>query len=110
MFDETSDNKNKEFVMKTKIFLVSLFIVLNISLSARVVPLPEVVRPTSLSVDDTQLYICEHEKISIYSIKDFKLIKKYGEKGEGPQEFKSATHVNELIFACNFFYSYIVGV
>ena len=80
--------------MKKKFFLVSLFIVLNISLSARVVPLPEVVRPTSLSVDDTQLYICEHEKISIYSLKDFKLIKKFGEKGEGPQEFKSAAHVN----------------
>ena len=86
--------EKKELVMKMKIFLVILFFVLSIDISARVVPLPEVIRPHDISVDNNQLYICEHEEISIYSLKDFKLIKKFGKKGEGPQEFKSAVHVN----------------
>ncbi len=86
--------ENKELVMKIKILQVILFLVLSIGISARVVPLPEVMRPHDISVDSDQLYICEHEEISIYSLKDFKRVKKFGKKGEGPQEFKSVVHVN----------------
>lgn len=80
--------------MKKKFSLLILFLVLSTVISARVVPLPEVIRPHYISVDSDQLYICEHEKVSIYSLKDFNRIKKFGKKGEGPQEFKSAVHVN----------------
>ena len=43
--------------MKMKIFPVILFFVLSVDISARVVPLPEVIRPHDISVDNNQLYI-----------------------------------------------------
>jgi hypothetical protein len=54
----------------------------------KTIPLPEVLKPELIRVDDTQLYITEGASIYIYSLKDFKLIKKFGKEGEGPQEFK----------------------
>lgn len=55
---------------------------------ARVVPLPALKKPTALAVDDTQLYVIEEIKVSIYALKDFALKKEFGQAGEGPREFK----------------------
>jgi hypothetical protein len=52
-----------------------------------VVPLPDVLRPQWIDVDDNNLYVTEGINVYIYSLKDFKLKKKFGKKGEGPQEF-----------------------
>lgn len=52
------------------------------------VPLPEIVNPTGVFCDANQLYITEEAVVHIYSLKDYKLIKKFGRKGEGPAEFK----------------------
>jgi len=57
-------------------------------LSAAVVPLPELLKPVNLYVDDTQFYITEGTSIFIYSQKNHRLIKKFGKEGEGPEEFK----------------------
>lgn len=81
-------------MMKTVIWLIALFYGVMGGLYAGVVPLPDIVRPHYMAVDATQFYICEHEEISIYSLKDFKRIKKFGKKGEGPQEFMSSATVN----------------
>lgn len=48
---------------------------------------PDLLKPTSIVIDEDRLYITEDITIFIYSMKDFKLIKKFGKKGEGPQEF-----------------------
>jgi hypothetical protein len=50
----------------------------------------EVRNPRFLDIDDRQLYIVENASIYIYSLKDFKLKKKIGEAGTGPQEFQAA--------------------
>lgn len=47
----------------------------------------ELSRPIFVAADDTQLYISEDTSVYIYSLKDFKLIKKFGKAGEGPSEF-----------------------
>lgn len=54
----------------------------------KTIPLPQVMKPELIRVDDTQLYITEGASIYIYSLKDFKLIKKFGNAGEGPREFR----------------------
>ena len=46
-----------------------------------------VMNPGGLQVDDSQLYVSEAAAIYIYSLKDFKFIKKFGKQGEGPGEF-----------------------
>lgn len=52
------------------------------------VPLPDVLKPLLIEVGGDDLVIAEGAEISIYSLKDFTLIKKFGKAGEGPAEFK----------------------
>jgi hypothetical protein len=55
----------------------------------RLATLPEIMKPVSISVDNNQLYVVEKSTIYLYSTKDFKLVKQFGRKGEGPGEFKN---------------------
>ncbi|UCH92993.1 MAG: hypothetical protein JSV88_22250 [Candidatus Aminicenantes bacterium] len=55
----------------------------------RLATLPEIMKPASISVENNQLYIVEKSTIYLYSTKDFKLVKQFGRKGEGPGEFKN---------------------
>ncbi len=57
------------------------------------VPLPEVLKPEDLTVDDSQLYVIEGTTIHIYSTKDFKLKKTFGRHGEGPGEFNGFARI-----------------
>jgi hypothetical protein len=52
------------------------------------------VMPDTIQIDSSQLYITEGWSVYIYSLKDFKLIKKFGRKGEGPKEFKGKPQLN----------------
>ena len=79
--------------MKKQAFI---FLLLSLSFTlfasgAKVVPLPEILNAEQVAVDDNQVYFTEGTTIYIYSLKDFKLIKKFGKKGEGPREFMLAT-------------------
>jgi len=70
----------------------NLFIILLIFpmvvFSSKVVPLPDLIKPDSIMIENDQIYITGQEKIFVYSKKDFTLKKKFGKKGEGPGEFK----------------------
>ena len=59
----------------------------------KVTTLRELRKPRDLAVDDTQLYVTERATIFIYSLNDFKLVKKFGTEGQGPQEFQTLPHV-----------------
>jgi hypothetical protein len=50
--------------------------------------LPDLLKPQKIYVDSDRFYVVENLSIFIYSLSDFKLIKKFGKKGEGPREFK----------------------
>lgn len=56
--------------------------------AGKVIPLAQLEKPNSITVDKDHAYITDQETISIYSLKDFKLKKTFGKKGEGPGEFK----------------------
>jgi hypothetical protein len=51
-------------------------------------------RPVGLEMDKNQLYILENSAVSIYSLKDFRLINKFGQSGQGPGEFATLPHVH----------------
>lgn len=56
--------------------------------AGKVVPLPQLGKPNSITVDKNHVYITDQGTIAIYSLKDFKLKKTFGKKGEEPGEFK----------------------
>ena len=67
------------------LYTVVLLILFTGSLSAvKVIPLGEVNRPISIHADDACIYIVEFPGVYIYSSENFKLVKKFGKRGEGP--------------------------
>lgn len=46
------------------------------------------VNPQHLQADDSHLYVSSGTTVYIYSLKDFKLIKQFGNEGSGPGEFQ----------------------
>jgi hypothetical protein len=73
--------------------VVIIPVLVNGALTTKVVPLADILNPELIRVDENQMYITEGANIYIYSLKDFRLIKKFGKKGEGPREFLTGTGV-----------------
>lgn len=74
--------------MKIFNLLLILLLFTVILFPSKVIPLPDVFNPDSILVADNEIYITAFPDIYIYSHKDFKLKKKFGKRGEGPQEFR----------------------
>ncbi|MGD2090062.1 MAG: hypothetical protein PVH61_28050 [Candidatus Aminicenantes bacterium] len=68
--------------------ILFLFFLSGFHLGAEVVPLPGLINPDSITVDNQHIYITDRETIYVFSVVDFKLKKKFGKEGEGPKEFK----------------------
>jgi hypothetical protein len=62
-----------------------------------VVELPGPLRPLTIDLDKTHVYVTEDVTVYIYSLKDFRLVKRFGRQGEGPEEFKVFPGVPVLI-------------
>lgn len=73
--------------MKKVSFLMIIFVLSGALMAEKVATLTDVLKPTFLAIDDTQVYIADQSSVRIYSFKDFKFKKKFGKQGEGPQEF-----------------------
>lgn len=55
---------------------------------------PDMVKPIELRIDSGYIYITDQYSVFVYDLKTFKLVKKLGSRGEGPQEFKSFPKIN----------------
>ncbi len=84
--------------MKKAFILITVFIfIFSITLNGEVIAsFPDLLNPTGLVIEDDNIYITQDISIYIYSMKDFKLIKKFGKKGEGPQEFNRFAAITPL--------------
>lgn len=58
--------------------------------------LDEVFQPDAFLLTKNHIYIGEKHRVYIYSLRDLKLIKKFGNPGEGPGEFKLGHGINNL--------------
>ncbi len=60
-------------------------------MATKKITIPGLTTPKQILVDSAEdrLYVSDGYSINIYSLKDFKLIKKFGESGEGPGKFES---------------------
>jgi hypothetical protein len=73
--------------MRKMALIILTLAVSGILFGGDLVPLPELQKPENIIVDQNQILITEFPNVYIYSLKDFKLIKKFGKAGEGPREF-----------------------
>lgn len=80
-------------IKKTVVLIVVLMVSVIAAAETSVIPLPDVNKPEEVMLDKDQLYIREGASIYIYSRPDFKLVKKFGKKGEGPGEIKSSPQI-----------------
>jgi hypothetical protein len=79
----------------TLLFLITLLAGwFTFSYAEKAAEFPGYALPAQIAVDDQHIYIVEESSISVHSLKDFKLKKRFGRKGEGPQEFKSKPAIN----------------
>jgi len=76
--------------MKQAFVGVVLILFASTLLAAKTVSLPDILKPDSIVVDADNIYVVEGIQVSVYSAADFKLKKKFGREGEGPQEFKKS--------------------
>ena len=72
-------------IKKSGFFVLSIFLA-SLAFSAKVGTLKEVMKPDNITVQGDELYVVEGATIYIYSLKDLKLTRKFGKKGEGPGE------------------------
>ena len=72
-----------------KRWLIGISLILTVYLSAgKIIPLPELMKPKLISIEGDQIFIMEMVKTHIYSKKEFKHLKTFGKRGEGPGELK----------------------
>ncbi|UCH94513.1 MAG: hypothetical protein JSV88_30185 [Candidatus Aminicenantes bacterium] len=77
------------FIMKKIMFMVILSLLMTSLVSAaHPRTLKEVLVPEMIQVSGDELYVLEGATIYVYSIKDLTLLRKFGQKGEGPGELK----------------------
>ena len=73
--------------MKYIIILIIILLFLSPAFAGQLKELPEIFNPSSISINDQYIYIVQDVNVFVYSLKDFKLVTKFGKAGEGPQEF-----------------------
>lgn len=82
--------------MKKNGLIVFFLFFLSLIITAEVVTLPDVMRPHDIRVTQEKIYIADGYNILIYSAVDYKLLTKFGKKGEGPGEFKFRPSIRVL--------------
>ncbi len=75
--------------MKKIMLLVFLILLTGFVFSAKIGTLPGVLKPDSIYIYGDEFYVMEGPVISIFSLKDLSLIKKFGKSGEGPGEIQA---------------------
>ncbi len=82
---------------KALIIIFVLCFIMGNSLTAKIVyTFDNILQPSSMVIDGNNLYVVENVNVYIFSMKDFKLIKKFGKQGEGPKEFNRFVSIYPL--------------
>ena len=76
-----------------------MFIGLNFNIlnSEKLYEFSDIYKPQQIAVDNNYLYVSEGYGVNLYSLKNFKLIRKIGKKGSGPGEFLRAARRLDVV-------------
>jgi len=77
----------KKIILVLLVIIGMLFVSTGLALGKVIATLNEVLKPEFIIADNNQLYVVDGTTIYVYSLKDYKLVKKFGKRGEGPKEF-----------------------
>jgi hypothetical protein len=83
---------------KESVILTIILLSIVLTAESKALPVLEVVKPDGLYIDKTNMFITEDTSIYVYSLKDFKLVKKFGKKGQGPKEFTINPQLLDRLF------------
>ncbi|MCK4760858.1 MAG: hypothetical protein KAW12_01570 [Candidatus Aminicenantes bacterium] len=67
-------------------FIVTLIFFSSSLFPEKLAVLPELNRPSMMDVSGSELYILDDFQVKVYSLKDYRLLRKFGKKGQGPGE------------------------
>ncbi len=79
--------------MTKKILILLLVLSSAMIWGQKVVPLPQIAKPETLSLYKNQIFITENVKVHIFSTLDYRHLMQFGKRGEGPGEFKIQDNV-----------------
>lgn len=71
-----------------RVIIIIIIMIAKQLLPIEPIPLENLSRPSMFLVKHERIYVLEVATVYIYSLKNLKLIKKFGKAGEGPGEFK----------------------
>ena len=93
--------------MKKLSILILFLALIQVGFGKNVASLPDVMNAEYFVVDGDKFFISEGVHIYIYNLSDYKLLRKIGKEGEGPQEFKVNAQAGGLVMAIQPDYIYV---
>ena len=87
----------KNMMLKKIVFISLMVLGFSLLFSKNIGPVPGVLKPNMMEVAGDELYIVEGAVISIYSLNDLQLIRRFGRDGEGPGELKVVPYYNNRV-------------
>lgn len=72
------------------LFLLICFAFAGSVFAEKVIELPDVLKANQIVICQNRLFVADQVTVYIYNLKDFQLIKKFGKRGEGPEEFMNS--------------------
>jgi hypothetical protein len=83
--------------VKMRVLIIPICLLFALSLfGERLTTFPQHSKPELIKVGENLICINEDAVVYLYDLNDFKLIKKFGRKGEGPGEFSTSMIINIL--------------
>jgi hypothetical protein len=61
--------------------------------SKKLAVLPQLTAPNTIEIYGDELYVLEDAEVYVYSLKDYRLLRRFGKKGEGPGQLTPNTEV-----------------
>ncbi|MCP5106448.1 MAG: hypothetical protein GY950_23895 [bacterium] len=81
-------DKTMERSMNVKLLVIVFLFSAPFIYGEKVASFPGLIGPYNFIIDGDRVYISDGPEIFIYSLTDFRMVKKFGKRGEGPGEFK----------------------
>lgn len=75
------------------VFTILLSLCFSHGFAKKLAALPQLNNPISIEIDEDELYVLDEVVVYVYSLKDYRLIRKFGKKGEGQGELMSNIEV-----------------
>lgn len=75
---------------QTAIFTAIFIIFIGVNLfPEKIAEFSDIYRPSMIDISDSEIYILDDYSVKVYSLEDYRFLRKFGKKGEGPGELNT---------------------